>query len=230
MLYVGETSPILPIPDRNFVSFKHKRLVFWNLDNYKIQETGTKCNALCGWNFTHITYPGRPRMEKSHSCWPRTAWCVVNMFHKNGMRPLIITNGTICYSTLYCNSPWLYNRQKYVYSVISVKLDWLPGNSKKWTIDMFVAFGVRFFHSWADRNFVSFKHKRLVFWNLVQPRLQLATSDVCTHTHTHTHRHTHIDTRVAVCCSVLQSVAECCSVLQCVAVCCSVLRRKYRVL
>jgi len=92
----------------------------------------------------------RPRMEKSHCCWPRTAWCVVNMFHKNGMRPLIITNGTVCYSTLYCNSPTLYNRLKYVYSVISVKLDWLPGSSKKWTIDLFVAFGVRFFHFWAD--------------------------------------------------------------------------------
>jgi len=72
----------------------------------------------------------RPRMEKSHSCWPRTAWCVVNMFHKNGMRPLIIANNTICYSILYCNSPTPHIRLKYMYSVISVKLDWLPGNSK----------------------------------------------------------------------------------------------------
>jgi len=63
------------------------------------------------------------------------AWCVVNMFHENGMRPLIIANGTICCSILYCNSPRLYIRLKYLYPVISVKLDWLPGNSKKWTID-----------------------------------------------------------------------------------------------
>ena len=75
------------------------------------------------------------RMEKSHSCWPRTVWCVVNMFRKNGMRPLIITNGTICYSILYFNSPALYIRLKCTYSVISVKLDWLPGNNKKCTID-----------------------------------------------------------------------------------------------
>ena len=76
-----------------------------------------------------------PRMERSHSCWPRTVWCVVNMFHKNRMRSLIIANGTKCYSILYCNSPWLYIRLKYTYSVISVKLNWLPRNSKKWTID-----------------------------------------------------------------------------------------------
>jgi len=66
------------------------------------------------------------------------------------MRPLIMRNGTICYSILYCNSPGLYIRLKQMYSVISVKLDWLPGNTKKWTIEQFVAFGVRFFHSWAD--------------------------------------------------------------------------------
>ena len=51
------------------------------------------------------------------------------------MRPSIISNGTIFYSLLYCNSLRLYIRLKYMYSVISVKLDWLPGNSKKWTID-----------------------------------------------------------------------------------------------
>ena len=42
----------------------------------------------------------RPKMEKSHYCWPRTVWCVVNMFDKNGMSPLIIANGTKCYSIL----------------------------------------------------------------------------------------------------------------------------------
>ena len=89
-------------------------------------------------------------MEKSHSGCSRTVWCVVNIFHKNGMSPLIITNGTICYSILYSNSTQLYIRPIYMYSVISVIVDWLPGNTKKWTMDKFVAFGVRFFHSWAD--------------------------------------------------------------------------------
>ena len=41
-------------------------------------------------------------------------------------------------------------RQKYTYSVISVKLDSLPGNTKKHGIDLFVAFGARLVHFWAD--------------------------------------------------------------------------------
>jgi len=59
------------------------------------------------------------------------------------MRPLIVANGTKCYSVLYCNSPSLYIRLTYRSSVISVKLLSLPGDSKKWGIDLFVAFGVR---------------------------------------------------------------------------------------
>jgi len=90
-----------------------------------------------------------PRMEKSHSCWPRTVWCVVNMFHKNGMRPLIIANGTKCYSILYCNSQSLHIRLKYKYSLILAIVDSLPGNTKRQGIDKFVAFGVRLVHSWA---------------------------------------------------------------------------------
>jgi len=90
-----------------------------------------------------------PRMEKSHSCWPRTVWCVVNMFHKNGMRPLIIANGTKCYSILYCNSQSLHIRLKYKYSLILAIVDSLPGNTKRQEIDKFVAFGVRLVHSWA---------------------------------------------------------------------------------
>ena len=86
-------------------------------------------------SFICLSFHFRPRIEQSHSCWPRTVWCVVNMFHKNGMRPLIIASSTNFYSIWYCNSPRLYIRLKYTYSVISVKLDWLPGNSKKWTID-----------------------------------------------------------------------------------------------
>ena len=37
--------------------------------------------------------------------------------------PLIIANGTIFYSILCCNSSTLHTRLKYMYSVISVKLD-----------------------------------------------------------------------------------------------------------
>ena len=84
-------------------------------------------------------------METSHFSCPRRAWCVVNILYKNGLSPLISTNCTICYSILYCNSPALYIRLKYVYSVISVIVDWLPGNNKTWTINKFVAFGVRYF-------------------------------------------------------------------------------------
>jgi len=105
----------------------------------------------CQWTWKNVSlWNIRPRMEKSHSFGPRTVWFVVNMFHKHGMRPLIIANGTKCYSILYCNSPWLYIRLKYTYSVISVKVDSLPGNSTKWGIDLFVAFAVRLVHSWAD--------------------------------------------------------------------------------
>ena len=94
-------------------------------------------------------------MEKSHSGCPRTDGCVVDMSHKNGMSPLIRTDCTIFYSFLYCNLGHLRRkydvRRIFVYSIISVKLDCLFGDTKKWTIDKFVAVGVRFFHSWAER-------------------------------------------------------------------------------
>ena len=45
----------------------------------------------------------RPRIERSHSGCPRTARCVVNMFHKNGMSSMTKNNGTIFYSVLYGN-------------------------------------------------------------------------------------------------------------------------------
>jgi len=92
----------------------------------------------------------RPRMEKSHSACSRTVWCVVNMFHKNGTSSLTRTNGPIFYSILCGNLRELYLRLKYMYSVISVLVDSLPGNTKNRGIDPFVAFGVRFSHSWAD--------------------------------------------------------------------------------
>ena len=87
--------------------------------------------ALLRWTYLEKMSRIRLKMEKSHSCWPRTVWCVVNMFHKNRMRSLIIATGRKCYSILYCNLPWLYIRLKCMYSVISVIVDSLPGNSKK---------------------------------------------------------------------------------------------------
>ena len=76
----------------------------------------------------YVSTYARPKMEKLHSSWLPTVWWVENMFGKMSR----MSNNTICYSILYCNSPI---GLKYTYSVISAKLDWLPGNSKKWTID-----------------------------------------------------------------------------------------------
>jgi len=79
------------------------------------------------------------------------------MFHKNGMRPLIILNGTKCCSILCCNSQSLHIRLKYKYAVISIIVD-SPGNTKQQKIDKFVVFGVRLVHSWAELDVVSDGH------------------------------------------------------------------------
>jgi len=97
-------------------------------------------NESCLW------YSIRPKMKKSHSGCPRTAWCVVNMCHKNGMSGSIRTHGTIFNSILYCNFQDLHSRLKCMYSVISVIVDSLPGNTKNRGIDPFVAVGVQFLH------------------------------------------------------------------------------------
>jgi len=89
-------------------------------------------------------------MEKSHSNHPRTAWCVVNMFHSNRMSPLIRTNDTTFYSISYCNFQELYSQKSYTYSVISVKMKRLPGNTKDWLFIRSRPIRVRFLRSWAD--------------------------------------------------------------------------------
>jgi len=48
------------------------------------------------------------------------------------------TNGTTLYSILYLNARAVYSRPKYIHSVISVKLDLLPANTKNMAIDLFV--------------------------------------------------------------------------------------------
>jgi len=74
----------------------------------------------------------------------------LNMFHKNGMSPTIRTNCTICHSILYSNSRAIYHRLKYLYQVISVKLDLLHANTKHMAIE-FCSWATRvgFLHSWA---------------------------------------------------------------------------------
>jgi len=138
----------------------------------------------------------RARMEKSHSGCSRTAWCVVNMFHKNGTSSLTRTNGPIFYSILCGNLRELYLRLRYMYSVISVIsviVDSLPGNTKNRGIDPFVAFGVRFFHSWADTVCVTHvMHCVLMHCNALQ-----CTAMHCTATHCNTLQHaTSIDTHM----------------------------------
>ena len=76
---------------------------------------------------------------------------------KNGKIALLLTtNGLTCSKHVsqkrneaIDDCQWYKMLLKYTYSVISVKLDSLPGNSKKWGIDLFVAFAVRLVHSWA---------------------------------------------------------------------------------
>jgi len=72
----------------------------------------------------------RPGMEKSHSGCSWTAWCVVNMLHKNGMSPIIRTNGMIFCSILYLNFRSVYSRLKYMRSVILVMVDSLPASTE----------------------------------------------------------------------------------------------------
>jgi len=52
------------------------------------------------------------------------------MFHKNKMGSRIRPNGTVFYSLLYLNSRQGFDGLKYMYSVISVIVDSLPGNTK----------------------------------------------------------------------------------------------------
>ena len=109
----------------------------------------------------------------------------------------------------YCNSPWLYLRLKHKYSVISVKFDSLPGNSKKWGIDLFVAFGVRLVHSWADCDMPRHVCDMSRAYSYTC-RLFRVPTDV---THTRIHTRTHIcsvhNIRVRMCVRVCVSVCVC---------------------
>jgi len=52
------------------------------------------------------------------------------MLHKNKSCSIIRSTGTVFYSLLYLNSRRGFNGLKYMYSVISVIVDSLPGNTK----------------------------------------------------------------------------------------------------
>ena len=71
-------------------------------------------------------------MEKMHSGRTRMYYNVNIVFHKNEVRPIIRSSGTISYSLLYFNSRQGYSRLKYLYPGISVKIDLLQANTKIW--------------------------------------------------------------------------------------------------
>ena len=54
------------------------------------------------------------------------------MFYKNKMGSIKTSTGTLLYSLLYFNSRRGFSGLKYVYSVISVKIDSLQANTKIW--------------------------------------------------------------------------------------------------
>ena len=52
------------------------------------------------------------------------------LFHKNKMGSIIRFTGTVFYSLLYLNSRRAFYGLKYMYSVISVSVDSIPGTTK----------------------------------------------------------------------------------------------------
>jgi len=73
------------------------------------------------------------------------------MFHKDKMGSIIRSTDTVFYSLLYLHSRPGFNGLKYVYSVISVLVDSLPGNTKNRESTRSWTARVRLVHSWADQ-------------------------------------------------------------------------------
>ena len=102
-----------------------------------------------------VIYVCRPRMEKSH-CDPTRVYQNVNIiFHKNQMGSIIRSSGTVFYSPLYVNSRLGFYGTKYLYSVISVKIDPLPANAKNGESTRSWTARVRFLHPWAGYLYMS---------------------------------------------------------------------------
>jgi len=66
------------------------------------------------------------------------------------MGSITTSTGTVFYSLLYLNSRQGFNWLKYMYSVISVIVDSLPGNTKNRESTHSWTARVRLFHPWAD--------------------------------------------------------------------------------
>jgi len=78
---------------------------------------------------------------------------------------MIRTNGTIYKSLLYLHSTVVHIRLEYDYSVISVIVDSLPGNTRNQESTRSWLIGVRLFHRWADLSAcVAFHPCMFFFW------------------------------------------------------------------
>jgi len=74
----------------------------------------SSCGPCAAYTYAYVSWRYiRPRMEKSHPCWPRTADVWWDVCHKNEMRPMIRANGAL-YSLLNFNSRLVSSRLKYV--------------------------------------------------------------------------------------------------------------------
>ena len=79
-------------------------------------------------------------------------------FHKNKKGSIIRSTGTVFYSLLYLNSRRGFNGLQYMYSVISVIVESLPGNTKNRESTRSWTARVRLVHPWGDCS--SVKHQR----------------------------------------------------------------------
>jgi len=77
------------------------------------------------------------------------------MFHTNKMGSIIRSTGTVFYSFSYLNSRQALNGLKYMYSVIPVIVDSLPGNTKNRESTRSWTARVRLFHPWAEVGLVT---------------------------------------------------------------------------
>ena len=72
------------------------------------------------------------------------------MIHKNKLGSIIRLTGTEFYSLLYLNSRRAFCKIKYMYSVISVIVDSLPGNTKNQESTRSWTARVQSVHPWAE--------------------------------------------------------------------------------
>ena len=89
--------------------------------------------------------------EWSNSTWPNTRVVKYRYYVSQKQNGSIIRfTGTVICSLLYLNSRQGFNGLKYVYSVISVIVDSLPGNTKNRESTRSWTARVRLFHPWAS--------------------------------------------------------------------------------